>query len=199
MSASSSVNGMFGVGSMIAVTFRLTLSTNSSASSWFLNTHARPYSPVAATLTSPPGVSASTPPPSISAPGAPNSRPALALPLIVIFTLPSARTSLIASTPPPISTKNTFTAPASPRSDEFVTHMYGGGLPPAPASDSVQVSPAMRQISSAVRVAICWWIPVATIAAMISATSSSIPMKSAPVWPASDRSGGRRRSRMART
>jgi hypothetical protein len=76
--------------------------------------------------------------------------------LIVIFTLPSARISLIAWTPPPISTKKILTAPASPRWEELVTHMYGGGLPSTVRSGCSQLLPAILQISSAVRSVIAW-------------------------------------------
>ena len=132
MSASSSVKGKFGRGSAIAMTFFLTSSMKPSASPSLLKTQARATDPLTLPETPPPTFVLSSP--ALMPTSVPKFRPALALALIVTLVVPSARTSLTPSTPPPNSTQPTLIEPAMPRCDELRTHSESGGAFPAPHS-----------------------------------------------------------------
>ena len=113
----------------------------------------------------------------------PQLSPALALPLIVTLTVPSARTSLIPSTPPPMSKAAMRTEPAMPRWEELRTHSEISGSPFGSVCAPSHVPPAISVTAQRMPSRMLEPAPVVTITMTIATTSSNAPRYSAEVWP----------------
>ena len=153
MSASSLVPGKFGSGFAFAATFFLTSEMNRSASSPLRKIHARATDPVRPAR--PPDPTPASMSPALMPTSTPQLSPALTLPLIVTLTVPSARYSLIPSTPAPKSNAATRTDPEIPRCDELRTHSAASGSPLGPVPSLAHSPPRMRQIASWMPPRIC--------------------------------------------
>jgi hypothetical protein len=156
-----------------------------SASSLLVNTHARATEPVRPAR--PPDPTPASMSPALMPTSTPQLSPALAVPLIVTFTVPSARISLTPSTPPPKSTAAIRIEPEMPRWDELRTHSVSSGSPLGPVWSVSHEVPAIQQIASPIPPRICPPTPLVTSTATIAQTSSSAPRYSAEVWPQEQR------------